>query len=1063
MAPLEGKRAPVLIALESRAAAAHVPFQPLQQLIWQIMGGLSYSEIPPQSQQLVDQLIPEYKNQIKEDFIETLQKNTHKLDWLCKSLPGVCKASAELDALIQRYQQTRQTLLQNINNFEALSRQLVNVLPGTAQNSGPASWSRVSPRVYARLTDGNVFGQLGHLEIRVLPSNALGAAASGSSGKVLAASFGPNETSSITGAGTDLAEVPLQAMLAYPNASNMQGITGIPGDGGGQPGPQITSVSSILPQQNQTIKIIGSGLGTQAAYNGDSQFIQISDVTQNWSAGHSGDWLTLNVTSWTDTQISIQNFSVPYATNVFFRGGDRIQVKVWNPQSKAGPGEYSLVVLDSLVLQIAPPSGYYMLFDCSELSSLQNAVLRQLPGVSGISATCQGVRGQPPSGTNQSAIWIGAGVVNQQALSSYIREADFLIGLPTNASEPLTDFHELGTWGLAGWTSARFSYPQGLNPPEIVTLAVNQTILGVTQAWEKLLQQHACWAGGSSVGATYSPLYIVGPGQYLEVLVTGLSIPAGANIDLSSLSSAQYAEASNLNGSLQICPSGNVGYGVAETTLSSPVGNLNACPTVSAAVVDGQEMNLAQFTVNAIKVAITIPGKSAKCRASTLSVVPHTSPTQVIVPAIQPWTDTGIAITAGDRLQISASGKIYAGSLVFDPYDTPDGQGTVSRDGYTCLPKGSGLGGQFLVAGVPCWSLVGRIGENGTPFEVGSHSNFVAKTSGELYLGVNDNFFPDNSGNWTADISVTSAGSVASQKSPTVPPQPGASSALTISLSVNPAVVAPGGQAVVSGVVRDSNGKPVANTTVQLAAAAGGVATSPSTLTTDANGSFSTGFTSPPTEGIVTLRAAVGGSRSSATATLKVVVGTSKSTRPIPQPTATPQAKASQTGSHVNRRIQSVDFYDFDYRSDCWEQFNVDKVVHVSKGEWHKEGSGYFKIARIVYGDLKEDGVEEAVVHTGCSGESNFDYQELFVFAMSRTGPELLVRLSPSDWGKGEEDNGGQFPISGMEIREHQLFVSFLAGGSHACPDWIVTTKFQWDGRRFVRVGMPTRKPYKCG
>jgi hypothetical protein len=49
---------------------------------------------------------------------------------------------------------------------------------------------------------------------------------------------------------------------------------------------------------------------------------------------------------------------------------------------------------------------------------------------------------------------------------------------------------------------------------------------------------------------------------------------------------------------------------------------------------------------------------------------------------------------------------------------------------------------------------VGKIGANGTPFEVGS--SFVltvpSAASGELYLGVNDNNYPDNSGSWTSLI-----------------------------------------------------------------------------------------------------------------------------------------------------------------------------------------------------------------------------------------------------------------------------------------------------------------------
>jgi hypothetical protein len=127
----------------------------------------------------------------------------------------------------------------------------------------------------------------------------------------------------------------------------------------------------------------------------------------------------------------------------------------------------------------------------------------------------------------------------------------------------------------------------------------------------------------------------------------------------------------------------------------------------------------------------------------------------VIVPATQPWTDTGLNVTRGLQITITATGRICAGSLVFAPCDSPDGQSRVSSDGYTCI-GGSGMGGRFLAPGLACWSLIGMIVERGNEagsiFEVGSSKTLRAKSSGELYLGVNDNYFGDNSGSWAANI-----------------------------------------------------------------------------------------------------------------------------------------------------------------------------------------------------------------------------------------------------------------------------------------------------------------------
>ena len=166
--------------------------------------------------------------------------------------------------------------------------------------------------------------------------------------------------------------------------------------------------------------------------------------------------------------------------------------------------------------------------------------------------------------------------------------------------------------------------------------------------------------------------------------------------------------------------------------------------------------------------------------------------------------------------------------------------------------------------------------------------------------------------------------------------------------------------------------------------------------------------------------------------------------------------------------IRAVDFLNFDYASDCWEQFDgFDKVIHASNGEWTKNDAGVFAVGKRgskwmkSYGDLAGDGQEEAVIVTGCQGQANFGYNEVFVFTSSSAGPKLLARLSPTDWGKGEESNGGNFQVTGARVINKELEVSFFAGGSHVCAAWVVTARFKWMGGRLVRVSSD-RKPNQC-
>jgi hypothetical protein len=50
--------------------------------------------------------------------------------------------------------------------------------------------------------------------------------------------------------------------------------------------------------------------------------------------------------------------------------------------------------------------------------------------------------------------------------------------------------------------------------------------------------------------------------------------------------------------------------------------------------------------------------------------------------------------------------------------------------------------------------LIGRIGDIGTVFEVGVRRTFQAPSAGRLFLGINDDSVANNSGLWTAAVTV---------------------------------------------------------------------------------------------------------------------------------------------------------------------------------------------------------------------------------------------------------------------------------------------------------------------
>lgn len=117
-----------------------------------------------------------------------------------------------------------------------------------------------------------------------------------------------------------------------------------------------------------------------------------------------------------------------------------------------------------------------------------------------------------------------------------------------------------------------------------------------------------------------------------------------------------------------------------------------------------------------------------------------TTTTTIAIPATQAWTDTGMDISKGASISIIATGTIFiAGS---DPGKSPDGDPTCTADS------------SYTAPGLACWALIGTIA-NGTPFLVGSTKGLVAHVSGRLFLGVNDNVFGDNDGEWSVTLQVT--------------------------------------------------------------------------------------------------------------------------------------------------------------------------------------------------------------------------------------------------------------------------------------------------------------------
>ncbi len=112
----------------------------------------------------------------------------------------------------------------------------------------------------------------------------------------------------------------------------------------------------------------------------------------------------------------------------------------------------------------------------------------------------------------------------------------------------------------------------------------------------------------------------------------------------------------------------------------------------------------------------------------------------VTVDARKAFTDTGVDVAVGDRVAVSATGVIF-----HDATGSTGPNGVAERRDLT----------QYNVLDTENHgALIGRIGDAGAPFAVGSDFASASLAPGRLWLGINDKGVDNNSGAFTATITV---------------------------------------------------------------------------------------------------------------------------------------------------------------------------------------------------------------------------------------------------------------------------------------------------------------------
>jgi hypothetical protein len=111
----------------------------------------------------------------------------------------------------------------------------------------------------------------------------------------------------------------------------------------------------------------------------------------------------------------------------------------------------------------------------------------------------------------------------------------------------------------------------------------------------------------------------------------------------------------------------------------------------------------------------------------------------VVVPSNVAWTDTGIPVKRGQWMRFEPSGEIL---LSFNTHDVAVAAGAKSGRMIAKTPMPT----------IHVGALIGRV-NSGKPFSIGDTTQaFQMPASGTLFLGVNDDYVQDNSGNYVVKV-----------------------------------------------------------------------------------------------------------------------------------------------------------------------------------------------------------------------------------------------------------------------------------------------------------------------
>jgi PA-IL-like protein len=142
--------------------------------------------------------------------------------------------------------------------------------------------------------------------------------------------------------------------------------------------------------------------------------------------------------------------------------------------------------------------------------------------------------------------------------------------------------------------------------------------------------------------------------------------------------------------------------------------------------IDQDEVRAIEFDADTFDLPTTGPGRPRGMREREVDVSARTS-----------WTDTGIAVKSGQTIYFTAEGEVRWGR---DRRDGPEGENNSPRNPLRPIPSRPGA------------ALIGRVGED-APFFIGADQGPIrVRSSGTLFLGINDDYVEDNTGTFKVTV-----------------------------------------------------------------------------------------------------------------------------------------------------------------------------------------------------------------------------------------------------------------------------------------------------------------------